>query len=114
MTGSVSYLEIGGQDARVSQDFFRQLFDWPFQPTELAGEGWFQAPSIRVGLHGNDPEPQVLVFFRVTDMLAAVSRVKALGGHADDAGPGEPGFGLFRMCRDPQGVKFGLHQSVAS
>ena len=110
MPGSVSYLEIGGQNAQVSQDFFRHLFDWPFQPTEAPGEGWFRTPSIQVGLHGNDPARQVLVFFRVADMPAAVAKVKALGGQADDPGPGEPGFGIFCLCRDPQGVRFGLHQ----
>lgn len=115
MQGSVSYLEIGAQDAQVSQDFFRQLFDWSFTASgEQPQEGWFQTPDIRVGLHGNDPVPQLLVFFQVPDMAAAMARVTALGGQADGAGPDEPGFGVFCLCTDPQGARFGLHQPSAS
>ncbi len=111
MQGSVSYLEIGAQDAQVSQDFFRQLFGWPFTASgEQPQEGWFQTPDIRVGLHGNDPAPPLLVFFQVPDMAAAMARVTALGGQADGAGPDEPGFGVFCLCTDPQGARFGRHQ----
>lgn len=110
MSGHVSYLEIGARDAATSQHFFAQLFGWPFTPTEAPGEGWFQGPSIRVGLHGDDSSAQVLVFFEVADLLAAAGRVQALGGQADAPGAEEAGFGRFCMCRDPQGVGFGLHQ----
>lgn len=109
MNGSVSYVEIGALEAQVSQDFFRQLFDWPFNLTERAGEGWFQS-SIKVGLHGEDTEPQILVFFQVQNMLEAVAKVKTLGGHAGEPSSNEPGFGAFCLCSDPQGVRFGLHE----
>lgn len=112
MIGDVSYLEVGAQDAQVSQDFFCRLFDWPFDPTERPGEGWCQAPSIKVGLHGNDPTPHILIFFQVADMRAAVAKVKMLGGVADQPAASEPGFGAFCLCSDPQGVRFGLHQVV--
>jgi predicted enzyme related to lactoylglutathione lyase len=32
------------------------------------------------------------------------------GGEADPPAPEEPGFGRFSNCRDPQGIRFGLHQ----
>lgn len=110
MIGTVSYLEIGAPDARSSQAFFRQLFDWPFTPTERPGEGWFQGPGLTLGLHGDDPTPQMLVFFQVPDMPAALARLRALGGQADEPGATEPGFGVFCLGVDPQGVRFGLHQ----
>lgn len=113
MHGHVSHLEIGARDAATSQGFFQQLFGWGFTPTALPGEGWFQAPSMRVGLHGGDTAPQVLVFFQVDDLQAAATRVQALGGTAGVPGPHEPGFGAFCMCSDPQGVGFGLHQPAA-
>ncbi|MEM8808084.1 MAG: VOC family protein [Cyanobacteria bacterium P01_G01_bin.38] len=110
MTGEVSHIEMGSQVAEASGQFFEQLFGWQFTPMGNNGEGWFQTPSIKVGLHGNDPEPQCFVFFSVPDLKAAIARVKEFGGEADNPGPDEPGFGQFCTCRDPQGIRFGLHQ----
>ena len=72
--------------------------------------GWFQTPSIKAGLHGGDPQPQLYVFFGVADLDAAVALVKASGGQADLPVPEEPGFGRFSNCHDPLGIRFGLHQ----
>jgi uncharacterized protein len=110
MLNDVSYLEIGTKEAAASHVFFEQLFGWNFYAMGNDGEGWFQTPSIKVGLHGNDPEPQCLIFFNVPDLIAAIATVKELGGETDEPGPDEPGFGRFCVCRDPQGVRFGLHQ----
>jgi len=40
------------------------------------GEGWFQIPSVKAGLHGSDSEPQFFIFFNVPDLMTAVARVK--------------------------------------
>ena len=113
MPGNVSFLEIGTKDAAASRAFFQAVFDWPFNPTSDPGPGWFQTPSIRAGLHGNDPEPRIYVFFDVKNLADAILRVKAAGGEASQPGPEEPGFGRFSFCKDPQGVQFGLHQVPA-
>ena len=110
MTSEVSYLEIGTKDAAISRTFFEQLFGWSFHPMGSDGEGWFQTPSIKAGLHSNDPEPQFFIFFDVPDLMAAVARVKELGGETDEPGLDELDFGKFCACRDPQGIRFGLHQ----
>lgn len=114
MASEVSYLEIGAKDAAISRVFFEQLFEWSFHPMGSDGQGWFQTPSIKAGLHGNDPEPQFFIFFDVPDLTAAVARVKELGGETDEPGSDEPGFGKFCACRDPQGIRFGLHQLLKS
>jgi predicted enzyme related to lactoylglutathione lyase len=110
MYGNVSFLELGAPDADVSksQAFFARVFGWTFNPMPQGG-GWFQAPSMRVGLHGNDSPAQVYVFLEVPDLEAAMSLVREAGGEAD-AARDEPGFGRFCFCRDPQGIRFGLHQ----
>ena len=109
MPGNVSFLEIGSGDASISRVFFEQVFGWAFNPMGPT-EGWFQTPSIRAGLHGNDPEPRLYVFFDVPNLEAAVERVRAAGGQADAPGAVEPGFGRFSGCCDPQGIRFGLHE----
>lgn len=114
MSGSISYLEIGAGNAAESQRFFGCLFGWPFHPTKNLGEGWFQDAGMRIGLHGADPAPGILVFFEVTHMALSVARVVELGGTAEVPGPAEEDFGSFCLCADPQGVPFGLRQLPAS
>ena len=110
MASEVSYLEIGTMEAETSRFFFKQLFGWSFYPMGNESEGWFQSPSVKVGIHGNDLKPQFFIFFNVSDLEAAISRVRELGGDTDEPSPDEPGFGRFCACRDPQGISFGLHQ----
>jgi hypothetical protein len=64
MNGNASFFELGVPDADVSknQAFFARVFGWSFNPMSKGG-GWFQAPSIRLGLHGNDTLAQIYVFF---------------------------------------------------
>ena len=111
MHGNVSFIEIGTSDTGQSRPFFEHVFGWTFNPMAQGG-GWFQAPSMRVGLHGDDPKPQIYVFFEVPDLEQAIALVREAGGEADPAAE-EPGFGRFSNCRDPQGIGFGLHQQPA-
>jgi predicted enzyme related to lactoylglutathione lyase len=55
MDGNVSFIEVGTTDPESSRPFFARVFGWPFHAMS-GGGGWFQGPSIRLGLHGNDPQ----------------------------------------------------------
>jgi predicted enzyme related to lactoylglutathione lyase len=109
MGWEVSYIEIGAGDAGKTRSFLGQLFGWDFHPMGTGPEGWFETPSIKAGLHGNDPEPGILVFFSVPDLEITIAKVRELGGDASEPIE-EPGFGRFSTCRDPQGIRFGLHR----
>jgi uncharacterized protein len=109
MSSGVSYIEIGAADAGQARTFLAQLFGWDFHTMGSGPEGWFQTPSIKAGVHGNDSNPGIFVFFNVPDLEQAIAKVKELGGEAGEAAE-EPGFGRFSTCRDPQGIRFGLHQ----
>jgi uncharacterized protein len=109
ISAEVSFIEIGVSDAATSRAFLEQMFGWEFHPFGQGAEGWFQAPSLKAGLHGGDPNGGFLVFFSVPDLEAAIADVNRLGGTAD-APTDEPGFGRFCMCCDPQGLRFGLHK----
>jgi uncharacterized protein len=104
-----SYLEIGSGAPRQTAAFFASVFGWPYQAMGEDG-GWFQGPTVKTGLHGGDPNPQIYVYFAVADLAQAVERVRAAGGTADAIGPVEPGFGRFCNCKDPTGIAFGLHE----
>jgi predicted enzyme related to lactoylglutathione lyase len=112
MQGKVSFIELGTAqpDVERSRLFFEKLFGWQFHP--MPRGGWFQAPSMRVGLHGSDPGPQIYLFFEVSDLEQAIAVVRESGGEADAPVTEEGDFGRFASCRDPQGIRFGLHQRV--
>src|SRR5580698_10202116 len=101
----VSFIEIGSTNHVATRTFFGEVFGWPCHD-----QAWFQTPAIRAGLHGDDPAPQIYVYFDVPDLEAAAERVRAAGGEAE-AVVHEPGFGRFVNCRDPGGIRFGLHRA---
>jgi predicted enzyme related to lactoylglutathione lyase len=105
--GQVSFMEVGSRDLATTRGFFGAVFGWPSHD-----EGpWFETPNGRAGIHGDDPSPQIYVYFHVADLEAAAARVRAAGGAAEDV-VDEPGFGRFVTCRDPGGLQFGLHQAA--
>jgi uncharacterized protein len=104
--GDVSFLEIGSGDAAATRKFFGAVFGW-----SCHDDAWFQTPSLKAGTHGDDPAPQIYVYFNVSDLDAAAARVIAAGGEAEKP-VDEPGFGRFVNCRDPGGIRFGLHQAI--
>ncbi len=107
--GAPAHIELGAPDARLSREFFVGLFGWSDRP--MPGESFYAtSPTIGIGLHGHDDLRELVVYFAVADIDAAVARVRTLGGTAQDPGPAVPGFGRFAECRCPQGVKFGVHQ----
>lgn len=106
--GSVSFIEMGSGNVEATASFFSALFGWPFHPMEDKG-GWFEAPGGKVGLHGGDPNWGMVPYLKVSDIETATAQVQQLGGEAE-AIVQEDGFGRFCNCRDPQGMRFGLHQ----
>ena len=108
MAGAPSHFEIGVPDARQAKAFYGELLGWSFRTT--TGENaWIETGGVRGGVHHGDDASQIVVYFRVPDIEAAVRRVRELCGEAKDPGPGGEG-GRFTSCRDDQGVRFGLHQ----
>ena len=79
----VSYIEIGVADASKSRSFLEQMFGWKFHPFGQGSEGWFQTPSLKAGIHGDDPNQGFLVFFGVPDLEVAIAEVIRLGGAAE-------------------------------
>ena len=108
MTGEPSHFEVGVPNAARARSFFGQLLGWEFETTR-GDDAWIDTPGVRGGLHSEDPESSITLYFRVPDIELAVQRVRDLGGKADDPGPPEQS-GRYASCHDNQGVRFGLHQ----
>lgn len=108
MNGQPTYIELGVPDADAARAFYGKLLGW--QPSGPAGPGNVSTPSLDVGIHGDDPQPGMLIFFDVDDLDAALGRVAELGGKVHGPIVEDEGFGRFAVCTDDQGVKFALHQ----
>ncbi|MBC8075534.1 MAG: VOC family protein [Chloroflexales bacterium] len=106
MDGALVYFEIPVADAARAQEFYGSLFGWQFAPGNF--EHYFMIPNASplAGLDGSGQEAGPRVFFGVDDIDAAVARVRALGGQADD--PLMLLSGRFARCRDDQGTQFTL------
>jgi predicted enzyme related to lactoylglutathione lyase len=107
--GAPSFIELGVPSGSRARRFYDQLFGWSFR--EMGNDGFLiETESMQIGLHAGDDDAVFVVYFLVTDIDAAVERVRAAGGKADEPGPEQDGFGRFVECRDDQGVRFGLRQ----
>jgi uncharacterized protein len=109
MNGAVTHLEIGASTGAKSPAFFEKLFGWSFNSMG-EGNGFFNTPTCKAGLHPGDPSPGIVAYLSIEDIEVAVAHVRELGGQAGEISPNEPGFGRFCSCKDPEGVVFGLHQ----
>jgi len=118
MSGELSFVEFGVEDAGRGRAFYSSLFGWGFEPGP-GGEGFvITGLPTAAGIHGGDKAAAPYLFFRVDDIEAAAKLVVELGGTVDtldvDGGAESAAtFGQFRLCRDDQGSPFGLHQPPA-
>lgn len=112
MSNAPSHFEIGVPDSARARAFYARVFPgWTFHPMGEGEQAWIETIGIRGGLHDQDAEARIDLFFAVDDIETAVQTVRDAGGQADDPSPVEEGFGRFAACRDDQGARFGLHQS---
>lgn len=116
MTGSLSFFSLGVDDADRGRAFYGRLFGWTFEPGPSGNGFEITSRGTWGGIHGGDPGASPYVFFEVDDIDAAIERVRELGGsieevdHGEDEEKSAARFGRFKLCRDDQGSRFGLHQ----
>jgi predicted enzyme related to lactoylglutathione lyase/mannose-6-phosphate isomerase-like protein (cupin superfamily) len=108
--GAPAFVEIGVPAGGEAARFYAALFGWSIH--EMGNDNfWAQTPSVTVGIHPGDEDRNMVPYFEVDDLAVAVARVRELGGTAPGPSDETPGFGTFVECRDPQGVRFGLHHT---
>ncbi len=111
-TGELFYWTLPAPDADQSRAFFAEVFGWEFgEPGEQGGmhvSNRLPDGGLGGGREGAAPE----LFFRVDDLDQAMDQVRALGGTAEPAGEGPEG--RHALCRDDQGVVFGLSEPAAN
>lgn len=116
MPGRVVHVEMPARDADRVQRFYESLFDWKFEAMggpidyRIADLGDQQGAAVYAAESG---QRGPIVYFDVDDIDAGRTRVRELGGQAEEKAP-VPGFGWFAACTDPEGNSFSLWQSDPS
>lgn len=104
--GDVAYMTMEVADAAKARTFYRSVLGWRFTPGHVE-DGWNVADvAPMVGLVGGREPASVVPMYRVDDVVAAVERVRAMGGTATD--PERQAYGLSSVCTDDQGTRFYL------
>jgi predicted enzyme related to lactoylglutathione lyase len=113
--GPVSWRELVSADREKAFDFYGELLGWEKAEGETDPADAYEVFSVGGQTAGGiytqtaiDSVPFWLFYFNVSDIDAAVERVKNNGGQILDRPVELPGgIGIVR-CRDPQGAAFGL------
>jgi len=106
--GDVANVTMVARDADRAREFYEAVLQVPFSPGH---PGTWRTEEIAPPLgifSSRGAEPEVQLSYRVDDLAAAVQRVRAAGGRADE--PEHMPYGLVARCVDDQGVTFRLWQ----
>jgi len=107
MSGDLVYFQINVADGERAKAFYGDLFGWQPIPGSVPSGFNFEGPSPHGGgLGGTETESRPLVYFDVDDLEQAIAKVKELGGEAGEPKGSE--VGRYSICRDDQGVQFGI------
>jgi len=106
--GDVANVTMTARDSQRAMRFYEAVLQVPF--SEGHPGAWRTSEttpplSIRPS---RGAEPEVQLSYRVDDIAAAVERVRAAGGRADE--PARQPYGLVSECVDDQGTTFRLWQ----
>jgi predicted enzyme related to lactoylglutathione lyase len=117
--GEASWLELMTTDTSRAMKFYHEVFGWrPSEALDMGPMGQYQMfnrPHGMIGGMMNKPPemahvpPHWQIYFRVSDLTAAIERIKANGGQILNGPMDVPGGDWIVNAMDPQGAAFSLH-----
>ena len=106
--GDVANVTMAARDPQRAKEFYEAVLQVPFSSGH-PGAWRTDQTSPPLGIRSSrGAEPEVQLSYRVDDIAAAVERVRAAGGRADQ--PERQPYGLLAECVDDQGATFRLWQ----
>lgn len=119
--GDFSWHELMTTDKDAAWDFYEALFGWTKgEAMDMGDMGIYQMYGLSAdkplgGIMNKTPDmpeapPFWLYYIVVDDVVAAIERVKKLGGQVLNGPMEPPGGDIVAQVMDNQGVAFGLHQ----
>ena len=106
--GDLAYLTLEVADPARTLEFYRAVLGWRWRPGRTAGGWQVEGTTPMIGVSGGHAAPAAVPVWRVTDLAAAVARVRAAGGTSTEPHP-EP-YGVMAECADELGFRFALGQ----
>jgi uncharacterized glyoxalase superfamily protein PhnB len=106
--GDVANVTMMAPDAHRAKEFYEAVLQVPFSPGHPGAWRTDQTTPPLSILSSQGAELEVQLSHRVDDIAAAIERVRAAGGRADE--PVRMRFGLLAECVDDQGATFRLWQ----
>ena len=110
-------------DAPAAMTFYHEIFGWqPSEAMDMGDDGQVpdvQPPHGMIGGMMNKPPnmahvpPNWQIYFLVSDIPAAIERIKANGGQILNGPMQVPGGDWIVNAMDPQGAAFSLHAKAA-
>ena len=121
--GEASWHELMTTDAEAAMKFYAEVFGWqPSEAMDMGAMGKYQMFNRPIGMIGgmmNKPKemanvpPNWGIYFLVSDINAAIERIKANGGQILNGPMEVPGGDWVVNAMDPQGAAFSLHAKKA-
>jgi uncharacterized protein len=110
--GDIVYASLWVGDVRRAADFYATALGWEYEPDEYPQGRSIAGVTPHHGLwEERDPAKQMLmVVYAVDDIAAAVERVRAAGGTAED--PSDQPYGVVASCVDVNGVPFAVWHAL--
>jgi uncharacterized glyoxalase superfamily protein PhnB len=104
--GDVGYVSLWVPDVERAATFFARVLGWRYGPGSGPQGRQVEDQSLHHGLWGGQPRSTLFLCFAVDDVDAAVERVRAAGGHADQ--PHQQPYGRIAECVDDEGSRFAV------
>jgi predicted enzyme related to lactoylglutathione lyase len=121
-----TYFDLSVRDLGAARQFFESALGWRFERFAMPYEYYrIQAgPSDEPGIDGGmgaiadaplaEGRPLTQLTLPVSDLDAAITRVREAGGRIVESRMPIPGIGWYATCAEPGGLVFGLMQADAS
>ncbi|MDQ3305248.1 MAG: VOC family protein [Actinomycetota bacterium] len=107
--GEVSYASLWVPDVEDAAAFYAEVLGWRYASGSALQGRRVEGVEPPLGLWGGQEQQTVFLCFSVDDVSAAVERVRAAGGQAED--PRREPYGLVADCIDDQGMAFALSET---
>jgi len=106
--GDLAYLTLEVADPARTLDFYGAVLGWRWRPGRSPGGWQVEGTTPMIGVSGGHAAPAAVPVWQVTDLAAALARLRAAGGTSTEPHP-EP-YGVMAECADDLGFRFTLGQ----
>jgi predicted enzyme related to lactoylglutathione lyase len=106
--GDIIYVTIEVPDPDRTLAFYGAVLGWRYRQGRAPGGWQVEGTTPMIGVSGGHTSATQVPVWRVSDVAAAVGRVRAAGGTSTE--PHREPYGVIAECTDDQGTRFSLTQ----